>query len=223
MERRAGQGSFAQGGLAWRGVSPWPPRVGLCQCWGAEAEAGPAGSPRAGWPGGALRTCTDPPSSELLSAAAQGAGTLQARMVSQPRALGPVPFLSAEQVRGTPGGGRACMGPTPPSRPLRSAPAVSVPGPHPAVQVPGLLPEGHRSQDVRSCGPGLHLPQLHHHRAGEARHRPRQHREAPFRPRGGARGRVKGPGRPLPPPCACRSASFSACPTTSSRRSSWPR
>uniref|UniRef100_A0A7N5P2X3 Calcium voltage-gated channel subunit alpha1 H n=1 Tax=Ailuropoda melanoleuca TaxID=9646 RepID=A0A7N5P2X3_AILME len=52
VERRAGQGSFAQGGLAWRGVSPWPPRVGLCQCWGAEAEAGPAGSPRAGWPGG---------------------------------------------------------------------------------------------------------------------------------------------------------------------------
>lgn len=172
-----------------------------------------------------------PPSLELLPASAQGPGALQACVVPQPRALGPIPLLSAEQVRGSPG--RGALEPTQPSasppRSLRPPPRGASPGGCPpshgasthTVQVPGLLPEDHRSQDVRSRGPGLHLPQLHHHRPREAGHRPGQHREAPFPARGWGCG-VEGRGRP-PTTCACRSASSSACPTTSSWRSSWQR
>lgn len=85
-----------------------------------------------------------PPSLELLPASAQGPGALQARVVPQPRALGPVPLLSAEQVRGSPG--RGALEPTrtsaPPPRslcplprgehPQGAAPHLTVPPPTPS-------------------------------------------------------------------------------------------
>lgn len=143
------QGGSAGWGPAGGGV-PWTPSGGLCQ-WvgrtrlellgpqrqkdgaGPKEEAGPeCGRARGGGRGQAGRGPEDPRPlpPELLRAPAQGAGALQARVVSEPGALGPVPLLPAEQVRGTRRG--ADSAPWVPG----SLYAASVPGPR------GLLRPG---------------------------------------------------------------------------------
>lgn len=176
--------------------------------------------------GGALKT--PPPYSELLLTAAEGAGAAQARVLPEPRALGPVSLLPTEQVRGVPGRADPTLGA--PFVPTRCELCGQKPGlgqdcpktPIPGPQVPYLLPKDHCSQDVRSRRPCLHLPQLHHHCPGEARHRPRQHREALSLLGRGGEGSTATTG-PSHCPVSCRSAFSSASPTTSSQRSLWRR
>lgn len=45
-------------------------------------------------------------------------------------------------------------------------------------QVSFRVQQDHQPQDVRPCGAGYHLPQLHYDRDGAASHRPRQCRES---------------------------------------------
>lgn len=215
-------GSLTQrlgGGMSW---DRWDPR-------GGKTGLGEAGVPEELYP-----------LPELLLTPAQGAGTLQTRVVSEPGALVAVPVLPAEQVKDSLLGRRTALsGPRVPRqlvssldlgvshlssgdwREAKAWPALSL-SPSPSTlgpQVPRVLPENHRSQDVRSHRPGFHLPQLHHHSPREAGHRPGKHREAPFFWEGrGLLGAAT-----LSPPCSCRSASSSVSPTMSSRRSSWLR
>ena len=58
--------------------------------------------------GGALNTPLSSP--ELLLEATEGAGAAQAGVLPEPRALGPVPLLPTEQVRGAPGNADPALG-----------------------------------------------------------------------------------------------------------------
>lgn len=157
---------------------------------------------------------------ELLPAPAQGAGTLQACVVSQPGALGAVPLLSAEQVRGTAGGGgpawsRLCLlGQCP--RP----PRLTRPAPPSRFRVSCQKIIAHKMFDhvvlvfifLNCVTIALERPDID----------PGSTVRRPCGP-GAWGGRGRGGRQPRPPLCACRSASSSAFPTTFSRRFSWPR
>lgn len=173
-------------------------------------------------------------SPELLLPPAQSAGTLCAPVVPQPGGLGPVSLPTPEQVShgkpsSHPAGWVERAGPYPPMaehpRPGQREQTWSLLGvssPQLPPQAARLLSESHRTQDVRPRGPGLHLPQLHHHCPGAARHRPGQHRESLEANWPSGWGGVRRTWD-LPLVSLCRSGPSSASPTTSSQPSLWWR
>ena len=251
---------FQGGSAGWEpagGGVPWTPSGGLCQ-WvgrtrlellgpqrqkdgaGPKEEAGPeCGRARGGGRGQAGRGPEDlrPLPPELLPAPAQGAGALQARVVSEPGALGPVPLLPAEQVRGTRRGADSApwVRSEPPWASGSLAPRSCFLWGCSSHAVPGAGHAASRAQPPRfrvSCRKIIAHKMFDHvvlafiflNCITIALERPDIDPSSTVRrPSGPGGGGAAERCRPLSPACPCRSVSSSASPTTSSRRFLWLR